>query len=105
MPIEYCEAAAGGTCSDLKAIYSGQDGVPLTISCFFIPGSGWMVSVCPRKVFAKRQLCHHENAREVSPYLARPIEFQRGTASKSARDGGNLISDIGIFHFISLQWR
>lgn len=28
--IEHCEAAAGGTCSDLKASYSGQDGVPLT---------------------------------------------------------------------------
>lgn len=76
MPIEYCEAAAGGTCSDLKAIYSGQDRVPLTIPCFFIPGSGWMVSVCPRKVFAKGSSVIMKMREKSAPTLPVQLSFK-----------------------------
>lgn len=76
MPIEYCEAAAGGTCSGLKAIYSGQDGVPLT-TLLFIPGSGWMFQCLSTQSIAT-QLCHHENEREVSPHLTKPIKVSKG---------------------------
>lgn len=44
MPIEYCEAAAGGTCSDLKASYSGQDGVPL--AALLLYAWKWMDGQC-----------------------------------------------------------
>ncbi len=45
MPIEYCEAAAGGTCSDLKAIYSGQDRAPLT-TLLLLYAWKWMDGQC-----------------------------------------------------------
>lgn len=78
MPIEYCEAAAGGTCSGLKAIYSGQDGVPLT-TLLFIPGSGWMVSVYPRKALQHSSVIMKMKEKSVLT-LPNQSRSQRGTA-------------------------
>lgn len=79
MPIEHCEAAAGGTCSDLKAIYSVQNGVPLT-TLLLLKGWKWMDGQCLSLNSIAAQVCHHENGREAVPTSPNQSSSRMGTA-------------------------
>lgn len=100
MPIEYCEAAAGGTCSDLKTIYSGQDGVPLT-ALLFISGRGWMVSVYSCKVLQHSSLIMKRKEYPVHIW-PNQSKFNRGTAENQQR-----WSDVNVWwkNFLEIKWR